>query len=101
MPFTGRAAYHALAMKSALFALALVLATDGALAQRNGQEGRQRAAPVMSQDQRQRMREDMREVYRERGFERGARPERPRQMSPEEREKLRRDVQNANKDLRR
>ena len=62
----------------------------------------------MSSDQRQRMREDMREVYRERGAERGAergfdrsRPERPRQLSPEERAKLRQDVQNANKDLRR
>ena len=58
----------------------------------------------MSSDQRQRMREDMREVYRERGergLERGARPERPRQLTPEERAKLRQDVQNANKDLRR
>jgi transposase len=51
------------------------------------------------------MREDMREVYRERGAARaapsGARPERPRQLSPQEREKLRQDVQNANRDLRR
>jgi hypothetical protein len=88
-------------MKAAVLALALLLAAEGAHAQRDGREHRQRAAPAMSQDQRQRMREDMREVYRERGFERGARPERPRQMTPEEREKLRRDVQNANKDLRR
>ena len=87
-------------MKAAVLALALLLAAEGAYAQRDGRQGRQRAAPAMSQDQRQRMREDMREVYRERGFER-ARPERPRQMTPEEREKLRRDVQNANKDLRR
>jgi uncharacterized membrane protein len=54
----------------------------------------------MSKDDRQRMRQDMREVYRERS-ERGARPERPRQLSPQEREKLRQDVQNANRDLRR
>jgi hypothetical protein len=90
-------------MKAAVLALALVLSGESAFAQR---EGHPRPGPAMSKDQRQRMREDMREVYRERGGERGlergaARPERPRQMTPEEREKLRRDVQNANKDLRR
>lgn len=90
-------------MKAAVLALALVLTTGNALAQRD--QGRQRQGAGMSRDERQRMREDMREVYRERGAYRGAeaagRPERPRQLSPEEREKLRRDVQNANKDLRR
>jgi hypothetical protein len=85
-------------MKAAVLFLALVLTTGSAFAQRGERfEGRQRPGQAMSKDDRQRMREDMREVYRERG----ARPERPRQMSPEEREKLRRDVQNANKDLRR
>ena len=94
-------------MKSAVLALALILATGPALAQRADERPRHGAA--MSKDQRQRMRDDMREVYRERGAERGAqrgaerfsRPERPRQLSPEEREKLRRDVQDANRDLRR
>jgi hypothetical protein len=92
-------------MKAAARVLALVLAAvflaGSAFAQRERGEGRQRPGQAMSQDQRQRMREDMREVYRERAMERGARPERPRQLSPEERERLRRDVQNANKDLRR
>ena len=93
-------------MKAAVPAIALVLAAllvpaGDAAAQRD--DGRHRQAPAMSSDQRQCMREDMREVYRERGdrnFER-ARPERPRQLTPEERAKLRQDVQNANKDLRR
>jgi hypothetical protein len=92
-------------MKAAARLLALLLAASflsaGALAQRERFNGRPRPNSAMSQDERQRMREDMREVYRERSLERGARPERPRQLSPEEREKLRRDVQNANKDLRR
>ena len=83
-------------MKSAVLLLVFALATGSAF----GERERQRSAPAMSKDERQRMREDMREVYRERS-ERGARPERPRQMSPQEREKLRQDVQNANKDLRR
>ena len=85
--------------KPAALLLALVLATGSAFAQREGPQ-RERPAPQMSQDQRQRMREDMREVYRERSADR-ARAERPRQLSPQEREKLRRDVQDANKDLRR
>ena len=89
-------------MKAAILALALVFAAGTALAQRDRGDPR-RPGAAMSKDQRQRMREDMREVYRERGdrnFER-ARPERPRQLTPEERAKLRQDVQNANKDLRR
>ena len=50
-----------------------------------------------SKDQRQGMRDDMREVFRDRN-----RQDRPpqRQLSPQEREKLRRDIQDANKDLR-
>ena len=100
------------AMKAAAALLALFIAgcfvpAGSALAQRDGHQ-RQGAAPSMSQDERQRMREEMREVYRERNAERGASPqgamrppERPRPMSPEEREKLRRDVQNANREMRR
>ena len=87
-------------MNALVLALALVVATGSAFAQRE-RHPRQPAGPAMSQDERQRMREDMREVYRERGAERPARPERPRQLTPEERESLRRDVQNANRDLRR
>jgi hypothetical protein len=88
-------------MKAAVLALALVLCAGPALAQRD-RDRPQRPGSTMSKDERQRMREDMREVYRERGADqRGARPERPRPMSPEQREKLRRDVQNANKELRR
>jgi hypothetical protein len=99
-------------MKAAVLALVLVLlegllVPGSALAQRDD-GARHRSGAAMSSDQRQRMREEMREVYRQRGgdrgeagLERGARPERPRQLSPEERAKLRQDVQNANKDLRR
>ena len=54
----------------------------------------------MREEERQRMREQMREVYRDRG-ERRPREERPRSMSPEERAKLRRDIENANRELRR
>ena len=95
-------------MKAAVPALVLLfaafLATAGDALAQHHDDGRRRPAATMSSDQRQRMREDMREVYRERGergFERGTRPERPRQLTPEERAKLRQDVQNANKDLRR
>lgn len=91
----------AAALVLALAAAAASLPAQDALAQRDRHPGRQRPGPAMSQDQRHQMREDMREVYRERSLERGARPERPRQLSPEERERLRRDVQNANKELRR
>ena len=52
----------------------------------------------MRQEDRQRMREDMNQVYRDRN----ARPERSaRPMSPQEREKLRKDVQDANKQMKR
>jgi hypothetical protein len=44
------------------------------------------------------MSDDMREAYRDRDR---SRQERQRQMTPEERDKLRRDVQDANRDLRR
>ena len=93
-------------MKAAAPAIALVLAAllvpaSDAAAQRDDGRHRQGQGPAMSSDQRQRMREDMREVYRERSSERGARPERPRSLSPQEREKLREDVRNANKALKR
>jgi hypothetical protein len=54
----------------------------------------------MRHDDRQRMREDMNQVYRDR--DRGPRPERPpRQMSPQEREKLRQDIRDANRQMKR
>jgi hypothetical protein len=85
-------------MKAAVLFLAVLMATGSAFGQnRERFEGKPRPGQGMSKDDRQRMREDMRDVYRDRG----ARPDRPRQMSPEEREKLRRDIQNANKDLKR
>jgi len=44
------------------------------------------------------MRQDMRDAYRDRS----SRPERPqREMSPQERDKLRRDIEDANRNLRR
>jgi len=91
-------------MKAAVLVLLVALSSVTASAALAQHDGRNRQGQGMSNDERQRMREDMRQVYRERGFERGGRPdrpERPRQLSPEERQKLRQDVQNANKDLRR
>lgn len=51
----------------------------------------------MREEDRQRMRQDMRDAYRQRG----ERPERPRQMTDAEREKLRRDIDETNRQLRR
>jgi hypothetical protein len=42
------------------------------------------------------MREDMRDAYKG-----GARPERQRPMSPQQRDRLRRDVQDASKEMKR
>ena len=53
----------------------------------------------MKQEDRQRIHEDVRDAYRDRQA-RPDRPDRPRQMSPEEREKLRRDIDDANRQLR-
>lgn len=54
----------------------------------------------MSKDQRERMRQDMRNVYQDKGGPKGQQPQQ-RQMTPQEREKLRRDIQDANRNLRR
>lgn len=54
-----------------------------------------RSQPQMTQQDRQRMRDDMRDAYRDRSRDR------QRPMTREEREKLRQDIQNANKELRR
>jgi len=78
--------------------LGLAVAAGPAFAQqRDGRVTGQGKNQGTSKDQRQRMRDDMREVFRDRN-----RQDRPpqRQLSPQEREKLRRDIQDANKDLR-
>jgi hypothetical protein len=84
-------------MKTLVFVLALTL-SGVAFAQGRRVEGNVRGKPQMRQEERQRMREDMNQVYRERG----SRPERPaRPMSPQERDKLRKDVQDANRQMKR
>ena len=83
-------------MKTFVFLLALTL-TGVASAQGKRHEGKPQQ---MRQEDRQRMREDMNQVQRDR--DRGARPERPaRPMSAQEREKLRQDVRDANKQMKR
>jgi hypothetical protein len=80
------------------FVFLLALAFSGVASAQHGRraEGKQQ----MRHDDRQRMREDMNQVYRDR--DRGPRPERPpRQMSPQEREKLRQDVRDANRQMKR
>ena len=80
--------------------LALMLGAPSAFAQQR--DGRGAVPPGknqgMSRDERQRMRNDMQDVYRDRN-----RQERPpqRQLSPQEREQLRRDIDNANRNLKR
>ena len=88
-------------MKTLIFLLALTL--SGVATAQQGRERRHESRPQqMRQEDRQRMRDDMNQVGRDRGREAGARPERQaRPMSPEQREKLRRDVQDANKQIRR
>lgn len=75
--------------------LALALAAAGAFAQpakrADGKQGQ------MQQDERDRGRQQMRDFSRERQ----GRPDRPRQMTPEERAKLRKDVEEASRELRR
>ena len=91
--------------RCAALLLALVMAAGPAFAQRGERDGRGGGPGKnqnMSKDERQRMRDDMREVYRDKGGARN-RQDRPpqRQLSPQEREKLRRDIQDANRDLKR
>ena len=83
--------------------LALMLGAPSAFAQQRDPRG---VPPGKNQgttpDQRQRMRDDMQGVYRDRGSDR-SRQERPqqRQLSPQEREQLRRDINDANRKLKR
>ena len=89
-------------MKALAFFLAVALASGSALAQRSDREPRGAGGKNqgMSKDQRERMRQDMRNVYQDKGGQRGQQLQQ-RQMTPQEREKLRRDIQDANRDLRR
>lgn len=89
-------------MKILALALAALLAAGPAVAQpawKGPRGGVQRAPerPQKSDQWRERMGQDMRDAYRERP----GRPERGQQMTPEQREKLRRDIENANRELRR
>ena len=80
----------------------LTLASAGAIAQQRGDReprggGKNQGT---SKDQRERMRQDMRNVYQDKGGQKGN-PQQQRQMSPQEREQLRRDIQDANRNLKR
>ena len=82
--------------------LTLTLASASAFAQQRGDReprggGKNQG---MSKDQRERMRQDMRNVYQDKGGQ-NRQQQQQRQMTPEEREKLRRDIQDANRNLRR
>jgi Flp pilus assembly protein TadB len=82
-------------MKVFLFLVAFAI--SGVASAQQGKQ-RQEGKQQMRHEDRQRLREDMNQVYRDRG----ARPERPqRPMSPQEREKLRQDVRDADKQLKR
>ena len=83
--------------------LTLTVASAGALAQQRGGDREPRGGGKnqgTSKDQRERMRQDMRNVYPDKNGQRPAPPPQ-RQMSPQEREQLRRDIQDANRNLRR
>ena len=84
----------------ALVVLSLGLLSAGVV---DAQQGRRpEGKPQMRQEDRQRLREDMNQVYRDRNRDAAQRPERQsRPMSPEQREKLRQDIRDANKQLKR
>ena len=87
-------------MKILVLMLALIIGAPSAFAQqRDGRGGVPGKNQGMTQDQRQRMRNDMQDVYRDRN--RQERPPQQRQLSPQEREQLRRDIDNANRNLKR
>jgi len=82
-----------LSMKRYALLLAFALAASPAMAQRADQKGKWQGT---SKAERQQMRDDMRQAYK---ADKGQRQERSRQMSPEQREGLRRDMQDANRNL--
>jgi len=79
--------------------LALTVAATPVFAQRGERDQKQFPGKNqgMSKDQRQQMREDLRNFNQDRNRQ----DRQQRQMSPQEREKLRRDIQDANKALKR
>ena len=80
------------------FVLVFLLATGVAFAQSGKRQDRpERQDRQMSREDRQRMRDDMRDAYRNRQD----RPQKSQQMTDEQRVKLRRDIEDANKDLKR
>jgi hypothetical protein len=90
-------------MKLVALLLTLTLASASAFAQQRGGDREPRGGgrnQGMSKDQRERMRQDMRNVYQDKGGQ-NRQQQQQRQMTPQEREKLRRDIQDANRDLRR
>jgi len=90
-------------MKLLALLLTLTLASANVFAQQRGGDREPRGGGKnqgMSKDQRERMRQDMRNVYQDKGGQ-NRQQQQQRQMTPQEREKLRRDIQDANRDLRR
>jgi hypothetical protein len=89
-----------LVMKRYAFLLALLVAASPAVAQQRAEGKGQGKWQGTSKAERQQMRDDMRQAYKERGQQpdKAARQER-RQLSPEQREGLRRDMQDANRNL--
>jgi hypothetical protein len=78
-----------------VFLMLLALAS-AAFGQHKGRGGQGRPAPTMTHDERRQLREDVGAArYGQRDMRRQDR------MAPEEREKLRRDVQDANRDIKR
>jgi len=80
-------------MKRYAFVLAVLMAASPAMAQRADKGGKNQG---MSKAERQKMREDMRDVYHDKGQRQA---QQQRQLSPEQREGLRRDMQDANRSL--
>lgn len=90
-------------MKLLVLFLTLTLASANVFAQQRGDRAPRGGGKNqgMSKDQRERMRQDMRNVYQDKGGGQNRQPQQQRQMSPQEREQLRRDIQDANRNLRR
>ena len=79
-------------MRMAILGVLLAFCAGTALAQ---SQKKPAGKPQLKQEDHQRMRDDMREVNR------GQRAERQRPMTPQEREKLRQDIHDANRNLKR
>ena len=91
--------YHAYRMKTLVFLLALTL--PGVADAQQGRRQHEGRPQQMRQEDRQRLRDDMNQVDRDRNRS-AQRPDRQgRPMTPQEREKLRQDIRDANKQLKR